>query len=277
MTHKEIYDRAVEVSRGYHRSQSRLIDVLQLLDVRKTYREYGCTSLYQFAVQDLKLSEDTAYSFITVARKAVTVPALKAEIALGTITVSKARRMCSVITRHNYDRWLELAKCSSVRVLEKEVARVNPKAAVSERASYVTAERMLLQLGVSESLMKKFRRVQDLECQSKQKHIDLEATLEAALDLFLERKDPVKKAERINAARPVPGRVEHAVNLRDQGKCTECGDSRWVDHHHIIPRESGGPDTLENLTTLCRAHHAMLHRRSRVISLGEPSRTGGPQ
>ncbi|MBI3556086.1 MAG: HNH endonuclease, partial [Deltaproteobacteria bacterium] len=38
-----------------------------------------------------------------------------------------------------------------------------------------------------------------------------------------------------------------------------CESTRWLDSHHITPVRKGGADTLENLTTLCRAHHQMGH------------------
>ncbi|MGE3760540.1 MAG: HNH endonuclease [Pseudobdellovibrionaceae bacterium] len=43
---------------------------------------------------------------------------------------------------------------------------------------------------------------------------------------------------------------------------SDCGCAKWTDIHHIIPRALGGKDTLENLITLCRAHHRQLHERS---------------
>jgi hypothetical protein len=66
---------------------------------------------------------------------------------------------------------------------------------------------------------------------------------------------------------PVPAHIKHALNLRDQGECTHinekgerCRETRWTDTHHIIPRGKGGPNTLENLTTLCSFHHDMVHQ-----------------
>jgi 5-methylcytosine-specific restriction protein A len=38
-----------------------------------------------------------------------------------------------------------------------------------------------------------------------------------------------------------------------------CAQRRWLHYHHIIPKHQGGPDTLENLITLCSAHHKMEH------------------
>jgi len=63
-----------------------------------------------------------------------------------------------------------------------------------------------------------------------------------------------------------PAELDHQIQLRDQGQCAEkdfqgnrCTQTRWLDVHHIIPVEHGGLDTLENLITLCRSHHRMVH------------------
>ena len=55
------------------------------------------------AVDRLKLSESTALNFINVARKAVQVPALQAEIRAGHVSVSKARKIVPVLTPQNQD------------------------------------------------------------------------------------------------------------------------------------------------------------------------------
>lgn len=59
----------------------------------------------------------------------------------------------------------------------------------------------------------------------------------------------------------------HQVNLRDHRKCRQtlengerCNEDRWIDYHHIIPRRNGGSNHPDNLITLCRFHHDLIHR-----------------
>lgn len=193
MTINGLHNRAMEIVGRYKRVEAELVDILQKIDLAKSYREFGCTSLFAYAVEKLGLSEDVAYSFITVARKATKVPALKAAIANAEITVSKAKKITSVLTKENSSHWLELAKRLPRSQLEKEVARVNPKTATQDKATYVTATRMQLMMGVSEELMEKFKRVQDLESQRQQRAVDYEATLEALVECYLTQKDPLRQ------------------------------------------------------------------------------------
>jgi hypothetical protein len=55
--------------------------------------------------------------------------------------------------------------------------------------------------------------------------------------------------------RPVPR--EHRVFARDGWRCTVpgCSSYRNLHAHHVRFRSAGGGDELENLTTLCAAHH----------------------
>ena len=50
---------------------------------------------------------------------------------------------------------------------------------------------------------------------------------------------------------------------RDWYRCVQCGhvgrSSRDVEADHIIPLEEGGPDSLENIQTLCVPCHLKKH------------------
>jgi len=62
--------------------------------------------------------------------------------------------------------------------------------------------------------------------------------------------------------------IRQRVIARDGG-CSgrflggEC--SPILDVHHIVPREEGGSDDVENLLTLCHRHHPMLEAIRRAI------------
>ena len=214
MNHEQIHSRAIEIAGCYRKSVGELLDILQTLDARKTYREYECTSLFQYAVRYLNLSEDVAYNFITVARKACEVPALKQEIATGAITVAKVRKTCPILTLENQGHWLGVAKEVPTKELERQVAHANPKPEVPESANYVSGDRLRMVLGVSRKFMEMLARAQDLESQSTQGAVNREGALLAALEAYLERRDLVRRAERITKARAVRLKAAAAKALR---------------------------------------------------------------
>ena len=52
---------------------------------------------------------------------------MKEEIAEGNISMSNARKMCSVLTEETKEKWFEEGKKTTAE-LEREVAKENPKA-----------------------------------------------------------------------------------------------------------------------------------------------------
>jgi 5-methylcytosine-specific restriction endonuclease McrA len=243
----------------------------------------GHSSLYQYATKALRLSENEAYTLITVSRKAKQIPELKEAIFSGKINTSQARRITAVITQENKTEWIGKAAILGQKELEKEIARVAPKEAVKEKMTYVTENRIELKCGISETLMKELELVKDLLSKKTRRPSSLEDALKEVVTFYIDKKDPVKKAERSltkpkrlasrrehmathGGRTPIPSAVKHQVVLRDQGQCTHqipegkrCDDKRWVEIHHRVPVSGGGKHTLENLVSLCSNHHKLQH------------------
>lgn len=61
--------------------------------------------------------------------------------------------------------------------------------------------------------------------------------------------------------RSIPPAIEKAVRVRDQGCCrfVGCCRTKWTQLHHIIHWALGGETSVDNLVTLCRRHHRLLH------------------
>jgi len=52
-----------------------------------------------------------------------------------------------------------------------------------------------------------------------------------------------------------------ATFLRDGYQCTQCGKKNiQLDAHHILWKEHGGKDTIQNLITLCKECHRKVHK-----------------
>ena len=293
---EERHQRALRVASVHKKSEAELISILQDIEKHQDYLHYGTASLFKYCLNVLNLSDGTSYNLINVARKAIEVPALKQAIDAGELTVSKARKIVPVLTKTNQDAWIALAKTETSRTIEKAVASVNPQALIQETVRFKSEDRIELKVGISEALLDKLERVMDLESQRMRKSASREEALAAALELYLERNDPVRKAKRVVAkaetanksegptarfAKPVTGQVRpqrwirlklpaalvHAIHMRDQHQCTHrdlqgkrCSNTRWLEVHHIQPKAFGGADTLENLTTLCASHHRHMHQ-----------------
>lgn len=331
---KELHKYAVEASLIFRKAEVTLVDRIIEVARKNVYVKVGYSSLYLYSLEALCLSEGVSYYVSSVAKKCLELPRLQEEMRAGKITLSKAKKIISVITPENQEIWLERAATLKSRDLEHEVAKASPRASVRERAKYTGANRMELTLGVSEEMMIGFRTAQEIVCRSKGRPASLEETLAELLGDFLKRKDPKQKAKRViakkgfgaakvkrkspkkaekvspqpanespatqvnldlqykvqatgkpaerktdpkkdslflgtkNSRKPLPAHIEHAIQLRDQGRCQYrkldggiCGETRFIHLHHILPLSQGGPDTVENLVTLCSLHHSEVHRQ----------------
>lgn len=313
---KNLHETALKLSLNFRKTESDLIEILMKIDKARVYLALGYSSLYTYAHEGLGLSEANSHAFTAVARKSKSVPELKAQISAGALSVSKAKRILSVITPANQTEWISKAVSLPKSELEREVVKANPESERRESLRIISKDRFSMKLGLSDELLKKLKRAQVLLMNKKRKNLNLEQTLEGLVDAFLKSEDPVVKAERIlgpgtESAKtlvkkesqdrtvpknpvdpiegvpgffhprqllgpkrnPIPATVKHQIQLRDQGQCQfggsietkdlaskKCGEMAYVEIHHKRAVSNGGPNTQENLITLCSKHHRFMHR-----------------
>ncbi|MCM2281330.1 MAG: HNH endonuclease [Bdellovibrionaceae bacterium] len=193
---RAIHARATAAVDRLKSCEADLIRCLQEVDAKLVYRFLGHGSLFQYAIQALRLTESQAWNFITVARKARQFPALQAAIETKELSISKARKLTPVLSEANQIEWVELAKQATCREIERTVAAHAPRAAVPERMRFIDENTLELQAPILEHSALILKRAQDLLSQSRGKAMNLDETIQAIGEFFLERKDPVRRAER---------------------------------------------------------------------------------
>jgi hypothetical protein len=134
----------------------------------------------------------------------------------------------------------------------------------------VSPERYKFQLTISKDTYDKLRRVQDL-MRHRVPNGNLEAILDRALSALLAQLERTKLAAAkcprpvtapASVTRRVPAAVKRAVWARDGGRCAyvgsaeRCGETGFLEFHHLVPYAAGGETTVENLELRCRAHNA---------------------
>ncbi|RYZ85224.1 MAG: hypothetical protein EOP06_16635 [Proteobacteria bacterium] len=145
-----IHDRAMAAASNLKRSEIEMLDALIDVESRQVYYQMEIKDLFQYCTEMLGLSRHASYNFITVMNKSKEVPALLEAIRDGSTTVSKARKICSVITEKNSKEWIGLTRECSSRIVERAVAMANPRAAIHESIKYVSADVLELKFAVSE-------------------------------------------------------------------------------------------------------------------------------
>jgi len=73
--------------------------------------------------------------------------------------------------------------------------------------------------------------------------------------------------------RAVPPAMRRALKARDGGcRFPGCSHHRFVDAHHIRHWANGGDTSIDNLLTLCRRHHRLVHKGGFGLEQNEDGR-----
>jgi hypothetical protein len=294
--HDRLHEKALEVAATYKRSEIDLIEILQQVWVERSFYYFNCNSLFEYAVKKLHLSREVASIYNKIAKKALIIAGFKEQIQSGSISVSNANRICSVITPENKEKWFMLAQGSKLQ-LEKAVALASPKTAIRERAiarNIGDHVQMEIRFGTSEKSFDDLKRAQDILSQKLQRGATMDDVYSSALQLFLDKNDPLRKSCRVKtnqtqtqnqndkiatseikvlgtmksvgAARNLKITVKRAVHHKNESQCSHidelgqrCQQRRHLHIHHIQPLSQGGTNHINNLIILCSGHHQAHH------------------
>jgi hypothetical protein len=193
---EEWHNQGLHAAKNYRRAEYEMVRLLSLLSESRGYLLYRAENLRQYAVCLWHLPENAAADLVTVAKKSLEVPALLEALHEQKTTVSKLRKICPVLTKDNCKEWIELAIESPARTIEKAVAMAKPETERREMVTYKTGDRLELVTSVSEELWLKLKCVQDLLSQKLKRPASIEEALTAMTDNYLQKHDPVLRADR---------------------------------------------------------------------------------
>jgi hypothetical protein len=133
----------------------------------------------------------------------------------------------------------------------------------------IASARYKLQVAIDARTEEKLRRARDLMRHANPSG-DLAVVLDRALDLLvadLERaklaavRRPRAASQPSGRSRHIPAAVRREVWRRDAGRCAftgpagRCGETGFLEFHHVQPYVDDGPATAENIELRCRAHN----------------------
>ena len=68
--------------------------------------------------------------------------------------------------------------------------------------------------------------------------------------------------------RSIPPAIRRTLTLRDKGcRFPACTERRFVDAHHVHHWADGGHTAMDNLVTLCRHHHRLVHEQGFTVEM----------
>jgi len=206
-----LHEKALILSREHRLVESQLVSLLMEIDRLQLYRLLGCASLFTYVVSMLGFTEGAAYQLITVTRKAKDIAPLKAALEEQRLSVAKASRIVSVLSAENASELIEFASRHTSRETDLEVARRAGRDGNERRSS----------LKIPVRVLDKLKRVQSLMGQVG----SFEEMLEKLADYYIDREDPVKKAERALAKRAAAAESGPASSERSEQAESERSES----------------------------------------------------
>lgn len=255
------------LKRSLSRSRAALAELLVHLgevDARKLYRNAARSSMFEYCVRDLNLSEGATFKRIAAARAAREFPVILEAVADGKLHLTAVYLLAPHLTEKNHREVLARASRRSKRQVEMLVAELRPQpdvAASVRRLPRPTAvdpaprvarqqpedpasrpaanveplapSRYKVTFTADETLREKLRRAQDLLGHSVEPG-DVGAVIDRALSLLvddLEKKKngrtPRPRSQRKAVDEPsryVPAAARRKVCVRDGDRCTFVND-----------------------------------------------------
>jgi hypothetical protein len=282
---------------------------------RRLYREFGYSSMNQYAEQELGFSRTRTGDFLQLCRKLDRLPRVKKKLETGEMGYTTARVLVQVADQENEEAWVQEAATKSRRELEQQVKRAKrqaaqvegqlslvpeaapaPAAAVPVRVSF---EMSPLQLARYEALWEQIRKQGSAPADKVEALLEMmacyvaesaprggierapfqvnvlkneetgQATVQTSRGELVLSEAELERVEcdcqthqpgRRNTS-AVPPSIRRKVLARDRYRCQRpgCGNTRFLEEHHIIPRARGGGNDPDNLITLCSACHGLVH------------------
>jgi hypothetical protein len=257
----ELVDRVKDLAASERHASVALIRSLMEFDARRLYLREGCSSLFTYCTNVLHLSEGSAYNRIETARAARRYPRVLEALDCGDVTLTAVRLLAPHMTAANHREMLQAARHKSKHQIQELIASINPHFAPECYKLHVTLTR---------ETYEKLRRAQTLA-----RHAvpdgDIGTILDRALTLLIDNLERRRfayaarprpsEAEGTTTGRHIPAAVRRVVWQRDQGRCAfvgrmgRCGETAFLEFHHVAPYAAGGAATAENIQLRCRAHN----------------------
>jgi len=280
---------------------ARVLAYLGEVEERRLDLQSACSSLFDFCVRRLGMSDDEACRRVSGSRIARRFPRVLGMLERGELHLTALLLLREHLTEDNHEDLLRAAsgktKAQVQELLALRVPRpdapsliqrlpeaIAPLAAApapapkSARVEPLSPERYQVQFTASAALKEKIEHATNL-MRHANPNGDLSVVVERALDRLLAE---LEKQRLGRAKRPAPnasprkstraGYVTRAVRrevfARDGEQCTfideagrRCESRTLLELDHRIARALGGPDDAANLSVKCRAHNALAAER----------------
>ncbi len=290
LSDKELELSIVNTRDGERKDVLKILYYLQEIDTRKSYRESGYSSIFDFCVRKLSYSEGSAYKRIQAAKALKDNPLisksyLSGKVSLTTLATSYKSMKEGAISLKEIEgkskkEVLTLVKApEEVKTLKERVRRVKFKGEnvgsnlmlfnkeskpVKNTEELHEDERIEITFSLTKEEFKTLEKAKrKLSHVLKEKGSQNKEVFMLLVNRFLKPRNIKGRAARIDTRR-IPEGVKREVFERDQGACsfvapdgTKCLENTFLHYDHIVPFSLGGKSEAKNLRLRCPQHNLL--------------------
>ena len=185
-----------------------ILDLINEVSRRRLFADLGYSSIFDWLVKDLGYSESAAYRRMQAARLLQAVPEIAGKLESGVLGLTMLSKVQTLIradekrtgerisTQEKSEILSKVESCSG-REAEHRLAVHFPDLAMAgskEKVRAISEDQVRVQVTFTREQFEKLKRIEELLSHT---HNDASnaALLDAAMDVFLEKKDPLKKKD----------------------------------------------------------------------------------
>ncbi|HEY3497795.1 MAG TPA: HNH endonuclease signature motif containing protein [Polyangiaceae bacterium] len=260
---------------------AQLVACLGEIEERRLHLVAGFSSLFEFCIKRLGMSEGEAFRRILAGRLATRFPVVPSLLASGALHLSALELLRDHLTEQNHGELFAAASGKSKREVEVLLAARFPRADVPAtirpaRVQALSERRFKVEFTASQEFVEKLEFCRNLLSHANPER-DIGAVLERALDLLVAKlqgkrtadaKHPPPLATKLRtnsvSSRRIGNGIRRQVFQRDGLRCSyvspdgqRCEARAFLELDHAEPRGKGGADSVANLRVRCRAHNQL--------------------
>lgn len=240
---------------------TKLLHHLKEIDKRKLFSDLKCTSLHDYCVRVLKLSEADAQRKIQSARLLADMPELEIKIKKGSLTLTNLAKVATFFNQQEIKsveekkEILQQVEDLTKKECERRLFQIaGTEVTEKESLKRVSQNSLKFSLIITDETFEKLERLKALLG----KKLSMQALINLMADQMIESTErkkfktgskksppPVAVTERY-----IPNATKKAVYERDK-KCQNCGSLQHLNYDHRKPFALGGDSSESNLRLLC--------------------------
>ena len=254
-----LHEELIELVKQERRITSKILDLLQQVENRKSYIGWGYSNLFEYLVKGLGYSEALAYQRKAALKICQAIPEIKAKLDQGSLSLTTLARASRVLNTKSVAEkrslLLELENKSS-REVDKILAREMPTEKIPGPAKrYVTESKIRITLDFTESEFENLERLKALKSHQVKDFKELVAML---VDKELEKYNRTSKlASNSDNPRQIKITLKNHLLQKANYRCQYpgCQQTHFLQVDHIQSVAQGGHNDPTNLQVLCQAHN----------------------